>query len=151
MSIGLPLVAWRHRCATKRLMVFPVAAGSATGARMAPDHLRVATQAKARARARVIKVTGYTVPRSGSQLTTAGDRAGKARNRRSITESSHPGFPRPAKSVATTAVTATQAASMPIAAKRSSPGSRGRSAISRPDADRDVPHHIRPSYADRAT
>ncbi len=74
-------------------MVFPVAAGSAIAARMAPDHLRVAR----------------------------------------------------------TAVTATQVASMPTAANRSSPGSRDQSASSRPDADRDVPHHIRPSYADRAT
>ena len=43
--------------------VRPVAAGTATAARMAPDHLRVAAQATTSAR--VISATGLSVPKIG--------------------------------------------------------------------------------------
>jgi hypothetical protein len=124
------LVAWplgkacSITCPTEGLSTYsvrPTAAGTATAAKTAPDHLRVATQATTSAR--VISATGLSVPRSGSHEGSAGARLSPAWIRGSSAESSRPGCPWPTDCSARAAVTAAHAASSVEAGRRSHLGS----------------------------
>jgi hypothetical protein len=134
---------WPRKAPTEGFRTYSVstmAPGTAITARAAPDHRRVATPV--RARTRVIRATGPSVPRSGSQLSSAGNRPRADWIRGSITASRPPGVARPARNAAHRA--APQTASSAIPAVRRGPGSSGRG----PDARHTVPSRIRPWYAE---
>jgi len=110
-----------------------LAAGVATAASTAPDHRRVATQA--RTSARVIRVTGISEPVSARTLSSAGNPFRADLTGVSTAVSSHPACRWPAKVIPSSTVTVTQKASSAAAGRRSGAGSRqaapGRPAVGR--------------------
>ena len=148
------LVAWplgkpcSITCPTDGLSTYsvrPTAAGTATAAKTAPDHLRVATQATTSTR--VISATGLSVPRSGSHESSTGKRLRPVWIRGSSTESSRPGCPWPADCAARATVTAAHAASSVAVGTRSHLGSNSCGTGPRRERLSDVPLCISPLYA----